>query len=160
MAAAGSVLSPGLPTLDAASNVVFRAGVMTLGANVTANNGGTFDFYVDDNDGNIILVNSRIDITGGTITLGGTKTVNLYGLGAGLIQTGVAYTLINVSDAGSLTAGWEDGWVVGANTTGYAVQSFGWDGDLLQVTLIPEPGTMMLLLSGLTALLVVRRRRG
>ena len=164
---ADSILTAGSGTIDGAGNLTRRAGLLTIdlenasSSKLEAEDGGTFNFYLDDDDGQGVLVNSRIDFIGdGELTLGGTKTVNLYGLGADLIQTGVAYTLISIGGDVVKAAGWDDGWEIGDNTTGYAVDSFGWNSDNLTVTLIPEPGTMMLLLGGLTTLWWVRKRHG
>ncbi len=139
LSTAASTLAPGRPQLDDSGHVVQRAGPMTLAADVTGNEGGTFNFYVDDDGGNGQLVNSRIDVTGGTLTLGGTKTVNLHGLDAGLLETGVAYTLMDVSGAGALSPGWDNSWEIGINDTGHEIESFGWNGDQLQLVLATGP---------------------
>jgi len=156
LGAANSIITPGMATLDLSENVENHAGVLTLANGITGANGGTFNFYMDEDAGG--LVNSLIDITGGTVTLAGTKTVNLFGLNAGLLQTGVAYTLFDADGAASRIAGWDLGWTLNGNTTGLDVDSFGFVGNELQVVFVPEPATGALILLGALALAVRRRR--
>jgi PEP-CTERM motif. len=159
LSSAGSTVSPGLPTLDLDDNVVHHAGTLVLAAGLTGAGGATFDFYMDEDDGEGGLLNSRIDITGGTVTLGGTKTVNLFGLEAGLLETGVKYTLFDASGAGSLAAGWDESWVIGTNTTGLTIDFFGFEGSELKVSFVPEPTTASILAAGLLVLGARRIRR-
>jgi len=157
LGAANSIVTPGMATLDLSENVENHAGVLTLASGITGANGGTFNFFMDEDEGG--LVNSLIDVTGGTVTLTGTKTVNLFGLNAGLLQTGVAYTLFDAGGAAALTAGWDLGWTLNGNTTGLDVESFGFVGNELQVVFVPEPTTWLLMAVGLLALACSRNRR-
>jgi hypothetical protein len=160
LSAATSILSPGMATLDVNGNVVNRAGTMILSSSngFFASNGGTFNFRMDDDDGFGGLVNSQLVLTGGSITIGGSKTVNLFGLNAGLIDTGVPYTLIDVTGVAGKVTGWDTNWAIGSNTTGYDVQSFGWNGNQLQVILVPEPTAIVLVAVGGAGWLVWARR--
>jgi len=161
LSASSSIITPGMASLDDQGNVKNQAGVLTLNAGLSGANGGTFNFYLDGNDGNDGLLNSRIDITGGTVNLLGNKTVNLFGLGAGLLESGVAYTLFDADLATTRSEGWNAGWSLNANTTGYTVASFGFVGNELQVvfTIVPEPAGGILLVGGLLFLLVLENRR-
>lgn len=158
---ASSTLTAGMPDL-LEGDLVFSAGTIVVAGGMVGGNGGTFSFYMDGEE-SLALANSRIDVTGGTLTLDGTKTVNLFGMNAGLLQTGVAYTLFDADGADTFTAGWNNGWVLGQNTTGFAIQTFGFVGNELQVVFVPEPGVAGMVLAGLGVLLAMglakKRRR-
>ena len=152
LSAAGSIIDPGM---------FGEAGVMTLQSGLTAANGAVFRFNLNGIDSGDELLNSRIDITGGPVTLLGTKTVQFFDLGANLIESGVAYTLLSIDPAATLNAGWDENWSYDLGSTGWVVDSFGFSGSDLQVTFmaVPEPSSLALCGSILVgSLLLVRRQ--
>lgn len=149
--AATSQLTPGMyNVIDAKQEV----GNLTLANGLTASNGGTFNFTMNADDGLGGTLNSQILLTGGTLTLGGTKTANFLDYGTGDIQVNTAYTIFTAS--GITTSGW----VVGDLPTGWEFDSFSVSGDNLQVTFgaVPEPTTTLLMGAACGFLLLFRRR--
>lgn len=128
MEAATSQLSPGM---------LNEVGTLTLQNGLKAQNGLTVNFDMNGLD----TLHDKIVVTGGVFDLQKTLTVNIFDLGLGGIEAGIAYTLME-GEGLSLA-----GWTIGELPTGWAVDAgggFTLDDNRLQITFssIPEPSTM------------------
>lgn len=153
LAAATSILDPGMHG---------EAGTLTLQGGLTGSSGGEFHFGLNGLQGSDTLFNSSIVMTGGTLTLAGNKVARFFDLGGGLIESGVAYTLLDASSESVVrTAGWNLNWSYDLGQTGWEVQSFGVNGNRLQVTfnVVPEPSSLVLVSIAIFWILMCRRRQ-
>ncbi len=150
--AATSQLTAGMLNV---TNGELEVATLTLDNGLTATNGGVFNFVFNASDGAGGTLNSLIRVTGGALSLGGTKVANIFDFGTGEIEAGVAYTLFT---GAGITA---DGWVLGARPLGWELESFSVDGNALKVTFeaIPEPSTLLISVAVGAILLVGRRNR-
>lgn len=160
----GTLTTNKLVQLSSASSILDagmygQAGTMTLENGLDAASGGIFslDFDMD--------VASRIDVTGGTLTLGGVKVVNLYNLGFEYeILRNSPYVLM---DANGSTGVWDtdfDNWSFNFEGAGWGTlpNDAVWSLENRQLTLsfVPEPSVIGLLLGAAGVLcFLIRKRR-
>lgn len=140
---AGSTLSPGMYDLVTDKQQV---GTLTLANGLTATTGGTFRFTLNADDGGGGSLNSLINVTGGTLSLGGTLTADFLNFGTGNIQAGTPYTIFSASGISTT------GWTVGSLPAGWSAGAtpFSVSGNNLQITFsaIPEPRSVVFVLAG------------
>jgi autotransporter-associated beta strand protein len=129
------------------------AGLLVMGGNLQIQSGAALDI---DIGGTSPDAYDSLSVTG-SVTLGGNLFVSLFG---GYAPAGTDALTIILNDGGDPVSGTFDGLPEGAavGSTGFFVSYAGGDGNDVVLTTVPEPGSAVMLLSGL-ALLGGRRRR-
>jgi len=123
-------------------------GTLTLNNGLTLYDGSNLNFELG-------TTSDLLRVTGGTFTVIGTGGVNVSVADSGGLVAGNTYDLIDWN--GATTSGVEvDDFQMAAGT--YAGSSFAISDNILQLTVVPEPGTIMILLSGSVGLLVLGRQ--
>lgn len=129
------------------------AGLLVVGGNLDIQSGAALDV---DIGGTSPDAYDRLSVTG-SVTLGGGLFVSLFG---GYTPAGTDSLTIILNDGGDPVSGTFDGLPQGSavGSTGFFINYAGGDGNDVVLTTVPEPGSAVMLLSGL-ALLGTRRRR-
>ncbi|MEK0448077.1 MAG: hypothetical protein RL088_345 [Verrucomicrobiota bacterium] len=138
--------------LIAPGTLTDSAGLFLVGGNLDIQSGAALDLDIGGTSPDSY---DRLSVTG-SVTLGGSLFVSLLG---GYTPAGTDSLTIILNDGGDPVSGTFDALPDGAavGTTGFFINYAGGDGNDVVLTAVPEPGSAVMLLSGL-AVLGARRR--